>query len=220
MQEAVSAKESKTPNRPHVVVGATAAGQYFSNTKIPGEHIRVSNAAVFDRAIRRAGGSLHSTSTTKKKSMAIAEDNPNYNKLFSKFVDPNSPESDQLEGLVVCGLYRRAKSEWAKSLRRASGRAPTSDELTRRHATWTLDDNQAISDRATSALAVFARSVGDEAAPEIRRKAPEATFLKNVITNVAGTFACSVILILIVRILRWCAVDIRGLFQKSGSSGR
>lgn len=150
--------------------------------------------------------------------MSLPEDNPNYNRLFSKFVDPAQPESEQLQGLIAYGLYKRAKAEWAKSVWQESGRAPTSQELAQYHATWTATNIEAISDRAASALAEFAQSVVDEATPEIRRKALEGTFEKNVFTNVVGTFAYSLILILVVLILRWFGVDILGLFQKLGPS--
>jgi hypothetical protein len=148
--------------------------------------------------------------------MTVPEDNPNYNKLFSIFVDPESSEGEQLQGMIAYGLYKRAKSEWAKSIWNANGHPPTPEELASYHATWTATNIRSMSDLAASSLAEFAQSVIDEATPAIQRKALEGNFWKNVGTNMFAAFLYSVVLILLVLVLRWIGVDILGLFQKLG----
>lgn len=148
--------------------------------------------------------------------MAASEDNPNYNKLFSIFVDPESSEGEQLQGMIAYGLYKTAKSEWAKGVWRTNDRAPTPEELAAYHATWTPTSIRSVSDRAASSLAEFAQSVIDDATPAIQREALKGNFWKSIWTNMLATFLYSLILIFLVLILRWFGVDILGLFQKLG----
>lgn len=149
---------------------------------------------------------------------AAQEDNQNYNKLFRIFVDPTASEGEQLQGMIAYGLYKQAKSEWAKGVWQEKGRAPASDELAAYHATWTTTNIRSMSDRAASSLAEFAQSIIYEATPAIQRDALKGNFWRNVGTNMFATLLYSLSLILLVLILRWFGVDILGLFQKLGPS--
>lgn len=131
-----------------------------------------------------------------------------YNPIFEKFVDHANEGQSLLIGFVAYGLYKRAKREWAASIREEHGRGPTEDELKHYVATWTASQIEGKRSEARDVLAAFSDTVERSARPRILREALQGRFWQGVGQSVVGALAYTLILILVVIVLKTTGVGL------------
>lgn len=147
-------------------------------------------------------------------------DEPHYNPIFERFVDPNSPEVGQLPGMVAYGLYKLAKREWAADVWEREGRKPTEAELDAYIRTWTNSRIRGNQEQAESVLGTFATSIIEDASPQIREDALRGTFWQSVGTSMFAALLYTVLLLAIVIVAQVAGVDIVSIFDSLRQAGQ
>lgn len=140
-----------------------------------------------------------------------------YNPIFSRFVDAERDEGEQLSGLVAYGLYKVAKREWAAELGSRENRKPTELELESYIRTWTESRLRGLADQAEGVLGAYASTVVDAARPQIREDAIRGTFWSGVGLSIAANAFYTVGLILLLIILRYAGVDLLSILTAVGT---
>ena len=135
--------------------------------------------------------------------------------MFETFVDPKTADEAQIGNLVAYALYKRAKAEWTRAIRKDFNRAPTQEELTAYHRTWSKVQVDAVRASAWSALSRFGESFVDDARPAILKDALRGKALADILKAIAANIAYTLFLIALVLVLRWSGVDVLGLLEKA-----
>lgn len=136
---------------------------------------------------------------------------PDYNRVFERFVGEGDDGMSDIIGIVAYGIYKNAKREWATHFRQTYGRAPNSDDLRAYHATWTPAQIQSARNSAAQVMAEYADSVISAEEPRILRDAVKGSFWPSVWTSIFSNALYTIGLIVLAVILARAGVDLIGL---------
>jgi hypothetical protein len=148
--------------------------------------------------------------------LSAASTLPPYNPIFSRFVDPERDEGEQLSGLVAYGLYKVAKREWAAELGARENRKPTELDLESYIRTWTESRLRGLADQAEGVLATYASTVVEAARPQIREEAIRGTFWAGVGLSITANAIYTIGLIVLLVILRYAGLDLLSIITAVG----